>query len=158
MKFWLQTVTELAQWKCGQFERAKLTFKTIPVSWAENMLTTDSNSFQRGTVTLCRLKGCKVTVHQTLRMIKIVRDSNPGCRQLVTLKLFDIQRPTVPLWKDLEPVVNILFAQETGCILKISFALSKRPYLRRAYVVTVCRVLSTTVSVSNQKQQFLCAF
>ena len=29
------------------------------------------------------------------------------------------------LWKDLDPVVNIVSAQETGSILKIGFALSK---------------------------------
>ena len=67
--------------------------------------------------------------------------------QLVTLKPFDIQNSTVNLWKDLEPVVNILSAQETGFILKISFALSNWPYLHRAYVVTVCRVLSTTAYI-----------
>ena len=43
----------------------------------------------------------------------------------VTLEPFDIQTPTVPLWKVLEPFVNILSAQETGSILKTDFVLSK---------------------------------
>ena len=46
-------------------------------------------------------------------------------RGTVTLEPFDIQRPTVPLWKVLEPLVNIVSAQETGSILKTDFALSK---------------------------------
>ena len=44
------------------------------------------SSFQRGTVSLCKSKGCKVTVRQTLRMIKIIRDSNPGRTRLVRLR------------------------------------------------------------------------
>ena len=49
----------------------------------------------------------------------------------------------MPLWKDLKPVVDIISAQDTDTILKIDFALSKRPHLYGAYLVTVCRVLST---------------
>ena len=41
---------------------------------------------------------------------------------------FDTQRPTVPLWKVLEPFVNIVSAQETGSILKIGFVLSNLPH------------------------------
>ena len=47
------------------------------------MLTTGSRYFQRGAVSLCRSKNCKVMVCQTLRMIKIVQDSNLGCTCLV---------------------------------------------------------------------------
>ena len=43
----------------------------------------------------------------------------------VTLQPFDLQRLTVPFWKDLEPVVNIFSVKETASILKIGFALSK---------------------------------
>ena len=67
----------------------------------------------------------------------------------VTLQPFDLQRLTVPLWKDLDSVVNIFSAQETGSILKIGFDLSNWPHLHRAYVVTVCRVLSTVVYIWN---------
>ena len=42
----------------------------------------------------------------------------------VILQLYDLQGLT--LWKDLDPDVNIVPAQETGSILKIGFALSKR--------------------------------
>ena len=45
----------------------------------------------------------------------------------VTLQPFDLQRLTVPLWKDLDPFDNIASAQETDSILKIGFALSKWP-------------------------------
>ena len=34
------------------------------------MLTTGLRSYQRGTLSLCRSKGCKVTVRQTVRMLK----------------------------------------------------------------------------------------
>ena len=55
----------------------------------------------------------------------------------VTLEPFDIKRPTAPLWKGLEPLVNILSAQETGSFLKIDFALSKWPNLHRVYLIRV---------------------
>ena len=45
--------------------------------------------------------------------------------QTVTLQHFDLQRPTVPLWKDHDPIVNLISAQETDSILKTGFALSK---------------------------------
>ena len=47
------------------FERGKPIFKMLPVSSAESMFTISSRSFQRGTVGLCRLKGCKVTSCQS---------------------------------------------------------------------------------------------
>ena len=55
--------------------------------------------------------------------------------QLVILMPVDLQRPTVPLWKGLELVVNIL-AQETARILKISFTLLKWPNLHRVYFIS----------------------
>ena len=62
--------------------------------------------------------------------------SNLQLWKLVTLQHFDLQRPTVPLWKGLELVVNIL-AQETARILKISFTLLKWPNLHRVYFIRV---------------------
>ena len=38
------------------------------------------------------------------------------------MNLFNLLRLTVPLWKYLDPVVNIVIAQETGSILKIDFS------------------------------------
>ena len=54
------------------------------------------------------------------------------------MRPFDLKRPTVPLWKDFNPVINIVSAQEISSILKIGFALSKSPNIRRAYLVSVC--------------------
>ena len=50
----------------------------------------------------------------------------------------DLQRLTVPLMKDFNPVVNIISAEETGSILKIGFALLKLPHLHRTYLVDIC--------------------
>ena len=36
--------------------------------------------------------------------------------QTVTLQTFDLQRLTVPLWKDIELIVNIFSAQDTSNI------------------------------------------
>ena len=47
-----------------------------------------------------------------------------------------IKRFTIPLWKDLSPIANIVSAQETSSILKIVFALSERPHLHEAYLVS----------------------
>ena len=58
---------------------------------------------------------------------------------------FDLQRHKVPLWKELDPAVNIVSVQETGSILKIGFALSNLPHSHRAYVVAVCRILGMAV-------------
>ena len=76
-------------------------------------------SFKRGTVSLCRSKGCKVVDCQTLRMISLSRTRTRAalvwfnsCRsagffsvlqlwKLVILQPFDLQRLTVPLLKDL---------------------------------------------------------
>ena len=63
----------------------------------------------------------------------------------VTLEPFDIQRPTVPLWKGLEPLVNIVSAQEICSILKTDFALLKWPHLHRVYLIRVKHLLSKTV-------------
>ena len=51
--------------------------------------------------------------------------SNFQIRQLTTLQPFDLQILTEPLWKDVDPFVNIVSAQEIGSILNIGFALSK---------------------------------
>ena len=44
---------------------------------------------------------------------------------LVTLQPFNLQRFTLPLWKDLNFLCYILSDKETGSIIKIDFALSK---------------------------------
>ena len=44
----------------------------------------------------------------------------------------------------------MMYDQETGSILKIGFALSKRPHLHRAYVVGVFTNISTTVQQQQQ--------
>ena len=64
--------------------------------------------------------------------------------------LVDLQRPTEPLWKDLELIGNIDSAKETSSVLKIGFALSKWPHLHRAYLV-IGRYLSleTVYLISN---------
>ena len=61
-------------WNRDHFERAKPISKILPVSWAETILTKMSKSFQRGTVSLCRLNGCKATIPQTVNC----PESNPG--------------------------------------------------------------------------------
>ena len=121
-------------------------------SWSENMLMRGFKSFQRGTVDLCRSKGCKVKVHQTLRMILLSKYQTLAAHvrclvgrvagfysslqlwQLVTLESFDLQRCTVPLRKDLIPIVNMLSAQESDIILNICLVLPQRPHLHRSYL------------------------
>ena len=98
-------------------------------SWSETMLMRGFKSFQRGTVDLCRSKGCKVKVHQTLRMILLSKYqtlaafvrclvgrlaeffSSLQLWQLVTLESFDLQRCTVPLWTRSNIFFNILYAK-----------------------------------------------
>ena len=58
-------------------------------------------------------------------------------RGTVTLEPFDIKISTVPLWKGIDPFVNILSAQEIGSILKTDFTLSKWPHLHRVYLIRV---------------------
>ena len=80
----------------------------------------------------------------------IVQDSNPGRWwvvrhwpsgrisfrppkwKLVTLQPFNLQRSTVPLWKDLNLFKNISSTQRTNRIIKMSFTVSKWPHLHRA--------------------------
>ena len=84
-------------------------------------------SFQRGTVDLCRSTGSKVTSCQSWRMIlssgnrtraahlwfevgrKAEFFSNLQLWQLVILTPLDQQRPTVPLWKDLNLFNKLMF-------------------------------------------------
>ena len=113
-------------------------------------------SFKRGTVSLCRSMGCKVVVCQTLKMIWLSRKrtraalvwfefgrvagffSDLQLWQLVALQPFDLQRPTVPVQKDINLIANISSAQETSSILKKGFVLSKWPYFHQANSVTFC--------------------
>ena len=52
------------------------------------------------------------------------------------LKPFDLHRPIVFLWKDLDSIVNKVSAQDTCSISKMCFALSKRPHLHEGYIVS----------------------
>ena len=70
---------------------------------------------------------------------------------LVVLQPLDIQRLTVPLLKDLNLICWLIFFQESRGILKIGFALSKWPYLHRAYVVSVALKSHTTVPWVSKK-------
>ena len=65
--------------------------------------------------------------------------------KFVNLQPFHSQRPTVPLWKGLDLIVNSVSAQETGSIWKKGFTNSKWHHLHRSYLVTICRVLIMTV-------------
>ena len=57
---------------------------------------------------------------------------------IVTLQRFDLKKPTVPLYKDLDLVVYIVSIQETASIFRIGFALSKWPHFYGAYFIGVC--------------------
>ena len=119
--------------------------------------------FQCWKFELCRPKGCKVTGHQTLRMISPWAFSNLadwfewGRGRLAD---FFLRPPTLTasnfeaLWptdfrltaiKDLNLLKKRTKNQEAGSILKVSFALSKRPHFHRAYLVTIRMRMSTAV-------------
>ena len=121
-------------------------------------------SFLRGVVSLCRSKGCKVSVCQILKINLLPgRVSNPSCMhvglaakqqnifssihlwQHVNLQPFDPQIFTVPLWKNLKHLKNILLTDKNGRIFKIGFSLSKWPHLHRAFYVREWRVMIMTV-------------
>ena len=86
---------------------------------------------------LFQLSGRKVNILPSYVIFHFVNVDIPEimkkrCEILILFNLkypnkmpFDIQRLTIPLLKDLDPVVNIVSAQETDSILKIDFALSK---------------------------------
>ena len=59
-----------------------------------------------------------VSVGQSLRIIKSSETQTRAAACVLT-------PPTVPLWKEIDPFVNIVSAQETGSILKIGLASSK---------------------------------
>ena len=122
-------------------------------------------SFQRGTVGLTRWTGCKVTSCQSWRMILSSKNwtraalvyfelgrgknilSNLQLWQLATLQPVDLQRPTVPLWKDLNPLNKLISIKRTERIFNTSYAQSKWPHLHRAYVIGVCIFFAMAVSV-----------
>ena len=128
------------------------------------MLTTRVRSFQRGTLGLCRSKDCKVTTCQSWRMILSSGNrtraahvlfevgrmaeffSNLHLWQLVTLHPFGLQSPKSHFWKDLDLVVNIVSVNKTDSISKFGFVLSNWPYLHRANLVIVWRVLIKTIN------------
>ena len=77
------TPSKLPLWKCGHFERTKPSFEILLVSWASSMFLKSFRSFQRGTVELCRSKGCKVSSSQSWRFEKNsatwpITHCNPG--------------------------------------------------------------------------------
>ena len=69
-----------------------------------------------------------------------------------TLQPFDLQRPTIPLWKDLKLDVNTLLAQEHGNIFKIRFALSRLHQFNNVYLLRGCFVFLSIVAI----ERFLC--
>ena len=71
--------------------------KMLPFSWAETVLTTTSRSFQRGNVSPCSSKGCKVMVRQSLKMIQLSRTWSQAAH----------------LWFDSEGVAEIFFKPPT---------------------------------------------
>ena len=111
-------------------------------------------SFQRGTVGLCRSTGVKVTSCQSWRFEKNSANwptsNHTSASQVwflddkiilqlwrfVTLQPVDLQRPTVPLWKDIDLVIKLFSAQGFGSILDVHFVLTKRSYLQRVYLVS----------------------
>ena len=66
----ISTPIRKALCKWGHFEREALIFKKMSVFWEEIILPTRSKSFQRGTVGLCKSKGCKVTRFHVWRFEK----------------------------------------------------------------------------------------
>ena len=60
----------------------------------------------------------------------------PSTLTACILQPFDLQRPTVPLWKDLYPLVTTYSAQVSGSNLDINFVLPKRLYLHMADFVS----------------------
>ena len=65
----------------------------------------------------------------------------------------DLQIPRVPLWKDLDPVDNIVSAEDIGNIWNAAFALSKWPHALSADLV--CRVLLSTVHQEKSLQKVI---
>ena len=59
--------------------------------------------------------------------LTLVRRQNfkPPTLTVCKFTFFDPQTSVVPLWKDIDPVVDIISAQETDIILKIGFGLQK---------------------------------
>ena len=145
----IKTPLTVINCKWGRFYREKPIFKLLPVSWGNTMLILGSRSFQMCTVGLFFSKGCKISSLEIWKKKSAVRPKlNHMCAarvpvpddwinltvwRTVTLQPFDLQRLTVPLWKDLEPIVNIVSAQETSSILRIGYAYSNRPHLHRVY-------------------------
>ena len=100
---------------------------------------------------LCSSNSCKITSCQIWRFEKKyaiqlesnhtradqVRVPDDGIilkvLQLVKLQPFDLERPEVPLWKNLNYLQNILLIQRTESISRICFAFSQWPHLHRAF-------------------------
>ena len=101
---------------------------------------------------LSRSTGCKVTSCQSWRMIlsaalvwfEVGRlaefFSNLQLWKLLTLTPVDLQRPTVPLWKDLNHLNIIISIQRTRWIFNVVF-----DHLHRAYLLGVWYSFFVTV-------------
>ena len=122
-----------------------------------------------------------VKVGDLKKILPHVQDSNPGCPgwfesghrvgffsdlqlwQLVFLQPFDLQTPTVPLWKDLNLPVDSISVQESSSTFNVFYLHSKWPHFNRAYVVRVCNNLGSTVILevwksSHNLKAFLSSF
>ena len=99
------------------------------------MLTTGSWYFQIGTVSLCRLKGCKVTVCQTLRMIQSSRTRTRATRPLTYRDPeYIFKKMLISFLKCFCPRGWQHF-KDSFCSLKVTPGLCSR----------LCKVLGTTV-------------
>ena len=118
-----------------------------------------------------RSKGCKLVFCLTLKMICLSRTQTRAARvwldsgraagffldlqlwQLVFLQSFDLQRPAIPLWKDLNLLYWLRFCPRDQEHFKHRFALSNWPHFNRAYVLGVFTNISTTVvgSITSER-------
>ena len=144
MKFWLQTY-KLILCKWGHFDRVKPIFKMLPGSTKCIVLLRSFRSFQRGTASLCRSKGCKVVSGKLeiwkkfccsthCRLFVNGLGSIPGRwdhpQSLINNNIAapwprktcstSVERP--------KPYSNILSVYETGRIFRIGFDLSMWSY------------------------------
>ena len=111
---------DISTMEWDQFERAKSILKMLQVSWAESILIKGPRSFQRGSLSFCRSKGVKVGDFEKNSVAQPqsnhMRASQVRVPGTLHLQPFSIQKVTVPLWKDLDLVINISSVQDTDSI------------------------------------------
>ena len=144
--------------KWGDFERETPILKILPVSWSKTILTTGPRYC--GSLWVKGLQNYKLSKLKVWKKICSWLESNNSrvaqvqvlddliilkVWQTVTLRPFNLQRPTVPLWREQDFVVIILSTQETGSFLNIDLAVSKWPHFNTAYVVSVCIFFAVAV-------------